>query len=217
IENFGQVKIQNLYNGIDAVFSPTADGKLEYSFVVHAGADPSKIQLKFQGADSITTDAAGDVVLHTEAGDVTESAPVFVQPAQGPAGAATKSTISGGYVVNADSSVGIQVGSYDSSRDLTIDPILGWSTTFGTSASGVAADAAGNSYVVGTALGGHVLVQKYAPFGGLIFSTTLSGSGTDTGNAIAVDPAGNIYVTGQTTSSNFPLFLPYHATPSRPP
>ncbi|HVM95305.1 MAG TPA: SBBP repeat-containing protein, partial [Candidatus Acidoferrales bacterium] len=38
----------------------------------------------------------------------------------------------------------------------------------------------------------------------LIFSTYLGGSGDQSGQAIGVDPFGNIYVTGYTSSSNFP-------------
>src|SRR5262249_10366660 len=60
-----------------------------------------------------------------------------------------------------------------------------------------------NAYVVGNS-SSHVLVTKYDPWGNLIFTTTLSGSGTDNGNAIAVDSSGNIYVTGS-TGGTFPV------------
>ena len=42
----------------------------------------------------------------------------------------------------------------------------------------------------------------------LIFSTYLGGSGTDSGYAVAVSPLGNVYVTGDTQSSDFPTYLP---------
>jgi uncharacterized protein (TIGR03437 family) len=52
-----------------------------------------------------------------------------------------------------------------------------------------------------------------APAGNaLVYSTYLGGNATDVGSAIAVDAAGSAYITGATTSSNFPTQSPYQAT-----
>jgi uncharacterized protein (TIGR03437 family) len=89
-------------------------------------------------------------------------------------------------------------------------------------ASGIAVDSSGNAYVTGyanapgvatpgafqTSLGGgdDVVVTKLNATGsGLVYSTYLGGSGADRGNGIAVDGFGNAYVTGNTTSTNFPI------------
>ena len=48
----------------------------------------------------------------------------------------------------------------------------------------------------------------------LLFSTYLGGSGDDSGNGIAVDDSGNIYVAGNTKSDNFPTQNPFQAGPS---
>jgi hypothetical protein len=94
-----------------------------------------------------------------------------------------------------------------------------------TSGGAIAVDANGNAYVTGgaqstnfpttpgafqTTSGGSVdaFVTKLDPTGSaLVYSTYLGGSSNEGGNAIAVDAAGNAYVTGQTTSTNFPTTL----------
>ncbi|HEU0315766.1 MAG TPA: SBBP repeat-containing protein [Solirubrobacteraceae bacterium] len=91
---------------------------------------------------------------------------------------------------------------------------------------GIAADGDGNVYVTGqttssdfpTALplqavgggGADAFVAKLTPDGGaLVFSTYVGGRGDDAGAAIALDRARDVWVTGQTTSPDFPLA---HAT-----
>ena len=77
---------------------------------------------------------------------------------------------------------------------------------------GIAIDATGNAYVTGRANEGcpqaGVLVTKLDPTGGLVYRFAFGGSLADTssGQAIAVDDAGNAYVTGvaKSISRDFP-------------
>ncbi|MBI4469558.1 MAG: SBBP repeat-containing protein, partial [Acidobacteria bacterium] len=46
----------------------------------------------------------------------------------------------------------------------------------------------------------------------LIYSTYIGGSGEEEITHLGVDPAGNVYVTGQTTSTNFPTVNPMQST-----
>jgi hypothetical protein len=90
------------------------------------------------------------------------------------------------------------------------------------SVNGITLDNEGNFYVTGQtfsenfpmvdavqdtigANGSDVFVAKFNPVGGLLYSTFLGGFGNEVGNAIAVDANQNIYVTGQTSTDNFPL------------
>src|SRR5580698_1720109 len=79
--------------------------------------------------------------------------------------------------------------------------------------SAITTDSAGNTYVVGSRqftatnspANADVFVSKLDPSGNLLFTDTFAGKGVDTGIAIALDPSGNIYIGGTTTSPDFPL------------
>jgi hypothetical protein len=95
-------------------------------------------------------------------------------------------------------------------------------------ASGIAVDAAGNAYVTGcttssdfptlSSLQAHsgggkdAFIAKLNPAGGLAYSTYIGGSGSDSGNAIAVDASGNVTVVGDTDSSNSPVRNPFQGS-----
>jgi Bacterial Ig-like domain (group 3)/Beta-propeller repeat/Abnormal spindle-like microcephaly-assoc'd, ASPM-SPD-2-Hydin len=89
------------------------------------------------------------------------------------------------------------------------------------SATAIAVDSTGDAYVVGTtastnfpvlnaiqssnAGGNDAFVTKLDPSGSvLVYSTYLGGSFTDGANGVAVDSTGSAYVTGYTSSNNFP-------------
>lgn len=60
---------------------------------------------------------------------------------------------------------------------------------------------------------GDTFVTKVSPQGALVYSSYLGGSGEDFGNGIALDTAGNVYVTGSTTSEDFPVRNAFQAIP----
>jgi uncharacterized protein (TIGR03437 family) len=123
--------------------------------------------------------------------------------------------------------VGFQVGDYDTNEALIIDPVLEYSTFYGGSgtdiAYGIAVDRQGSVYITGqtsslnfpthdpldaTMDGANdAFVVKLNPRGNaVVFSTYIGGRNPgDRGWAIAVDQAGNVYFTGETTSLNFPV------------
>jgi hypothetical protein len=78
IANYGRVEYPGVYPGIDLVYYGN-QRQLEYDFVVAPGADPRVITLAFEGAESLGLDGTGNLVLHTNAGDVVEQAPVLSQ------------------------------------------------------------------------------------------------------------------------------------------
>lgn len=121
--------------------------------------------------------------------------------------------------------ISFRLGAYDHSAALIIDPVLSYSTFLGGSgndvANAIALDSAGDAFIAGKAgspdfpapgaiephgLGEDAFITKLSPDGShVLYSTFLGGSGDDAATGIALDAAGNIYVTGTTDSKNFPL------------
>jgi hypothetical protein len=222
VASYGQVQYHDVYAGIDVAYSGTGQGQLEYTFVVHPGANPRAIELRMQGADSLGLDGQGDLVQHTAAGDVVQQAPVLFQQS-----GSVRQSVSGRFVLLNNGHVGFQVGAYDATQTLYVDPTVTFSTYFGGSGTdqgnAIATDSLGNVYVTGQTtstdfpvLGAYqshlngsmdAFVAKFDASENLVYSTYLGGIHNDTleaGQGIAVDGAGNVVVAGATTSPDFP-------------
>ena len=222
VSHYARVRYEDVYPGIDLVYRGN-QRQLEYDFVVAAGADPGRIRLAFQGVDALKIGAQGELVVHTAQGDLVQHPPVLYQEA-----GEKRQPVEGHYVLRTGHQVGFAVGRYDRGRPLIIDPVLTYSTFLGGSGEdqirALAVDAAGNVYVTGLTTsttfpgvnGGSIqpahsggvndaFVTKINPTGtAIVYSTFLGGSGIEWGFAIAVDSAGNAYVTGYTSSTTFP-------------
>ncbi len=217
IPNYARVRVEDVYPGIDLIYRGS-QRQLEYDFVIAPGADPDRIRLAFQGADAITLGAQGELILRTPSGDLVQHAPVIYQEM-----GERRQRVEGRFVLGARREVGFEIGRYDRSRPLIIDPVLSYSTFLGGAggddARGIAVDGAGNAYVVGITLSTafpesiqpdnagreDVFVTKINAAGtAILYSTFLGGSEVDFGFGIAVDGAGNAYVTGSTASTTFP-------------
>jgi hypothetical protein len=223
VPNFAKVAYQNVYPGVDLVYYGNNQQHLEYDFVLAPGANPNAIHLAFQGAQGMTVDVQGNLVLKASGGDMVEQAPVVYQTING-----VRQAVAGQYVLEGNRQVGFRVGAYDATQPLVIDPTyaLVYSTYLGgvggSEGLGIAVDSSGNAYVTGEAgnglptqnafqgkYGGGVLdafVTKLNATGtGLIYSTYLGGSSDDAATGIALDSSGNVYITGATASTNFPI------------
>jgi hypothetical protein len=122
IATFGRVEYQNVYPGIDLAYYGN-NGQLEYDFIVSPGADPSAIMLNFAGAESVEVSSQGDLILHTAAGHIVQQKPFTYQEA-----GTSRETVASRYVVEG-TRVRFEVGAYDATRSVVIDPlVMGYST-----------------------------------------------------------------------------------------
>ena len=224
VPTYAKVKYEGIYSGIDLVYYGN-QRQLEYDFIVAPGANPRRIAFDVRGAKRIRRDAYGDIVFKVDEDEIRWHKPVVYQEKDG-----ARQEIAARYTITGRNRIGFELARYDSTRSLYIDPLVYSTYLGGTGADAgdrIAVDSAGNTYVTGWTCSanfptlsplqavyaggppddcGDAFVSKINPAGSaLVYSTFLGGSGADTGLAIAVDTAGNAYVTGWTESSDFPI------------
>ena len=224
VPNYARVAARQLYPGIDVVYHGS-QRLLEYDLVVAPGARTDSIRIAFEGIERLRLDAAGDLILETRGGELRQERPLVYQEVGG-----ERRLVAAHYVRLGRRKVGFRVEGYDAGEPLVIDPVLSYSSYLGGSGRedglGIAVDGAGNAYVTGytastdfptssasqQANGGglDVYVAKVNATGSaLVYSTYLGGSGPDFGRGIALDSSGSAYLTGDTSSVDFPTISPF--------
>jgi hypothetical protein len=224
VPTFAKVRVSDIYSGVNLIYYGN-QRQLEYDFTIAPGANPGVIAIRFDGADNISIGPAGELILKLGNDEIRQPKPVIYQTANG-----ARWEISGGYSILDAHTVAFAVGDYDRSLPLVIDPILSYSTYFGGSASDaaykVAVDMNGFVYVAGSTLSpnlatvgtfqtnyaggtytGDAFVAKFSYDGtnvALVYCTYLGGSQDDFAYGLAVDNAGDVFLTGSTDSPNFP-------------
>jgi uncharacterized repeat protein (TIGR01451 family) len=226
IESFSGVRYEGVYPGTDLVFSGR-DHQVEQSFYLAAGADPGRIRLVYLGATTVAVGRTGDLIVGAPGADLKTDRPVAYQLVQG-----ERRPVLCRYEVRSGKNateVGFALGAYDRTLPLVIDPIFSNSTFLGGSdddtGRAIAIDGSGNVYIAGSTASTDLLgtsgpggvqdnnnggayvgfVMKFDPTGTqLLYSTYLGGSNVDEVYGIAVDAAGDAYVTGYTFSADFP-------------
>jgi hypothetical protein len=231
LPTYSGLTYSGLYPGVSLEYAG-ADGQLKGTYTLAAGADPSLIKWRYAGADKAAVDGAGNLQISLSSANsalrtphsaftVTEQAPQAWQTING-----ERVAVSSRYAVQPDGTIGFQLGDYDRSQPLTIDPTLTYSTYlggfFGDWAQGIGLDGSGNIYVSGvTSSSDFPTVNAYqSVYGGdqydsfvskisadgstLLYSTFLGGEGWDQSEFVSVDTSGQATVGGWTSSVNFP-------------
>jgi uncharacterized protein (TIGR03437 family) len=212
---FARVRQDGLYPGIDLDYYGTQKN-LEYDFLVAPHSDPRAIQMNFGNQARLHLNPAGDLVVSTSAGELTEKRPITYQVIRG-----ARRDVASSFILHGNR-VGFRVGKYDVGQPLVIDPQIPYSTLLGGPGEeqglAVAVDNAGSAYVAGYTTGNQngdrdVLLASFNPAGNAFnyivqtggVSYGIGGSGDDVATGIAVDAAGSAYVVGRTNSNDFPV------------
>jgi len=221
VRSFEKAVVEDIYKGIDLVtYFDEQEKRPRYDLIVHPGADPDQIRMRYTGAKDFKVTKDGAVAYRTKFGKVEEQRQMAYQ----------KSEVGPDFHffptqrMNQDGTVGFDVTGYKKDRTLVIDPLL-WATYIGdptgSSVLASASDAAGNLYVAGRTLGTNfpvtsqdttggsgqfsMFVAKFSPTGTNLYCTVYGGSGTDDPTKIKADDAGNAYVVGYTNSGDLPV------------
>ncbi len=228
IPTYEKVQFENVRPGVNLVYYGN-QRQLEYDFVLSPGVRPESLRLSFAGSDA-TVDEQGDLVFTSTDGKVTFRRPLAYQSYKTDPG--KKHFLAASYVLKGHNRVGFVVPDYDPREALVIDPVLNYSTYLGgnggDAGNAIALDYLFDAYVTGSTASTNFPTSGISPtsppyqktYGGdtdafvtevrydgeaIIYSTYLGGNNFDVGNGIAVDSSGDAYITGNTSSANFPI------------
>lgn len=233
IPTFAKVRLDQIYPGVNVVYYGNQQ-TLEYDFNLAAGVKPETIAIRFDGAEKISVNPSGELVIQLNGGQVIQREPMAYQTISG-----ERHAVKASYRILDAHTVTFAVGDFNHSLPLVIDPVLGYSTFFGGNygekAWAIAINPVDNSVFIagqtfstvvsngppvlrfattnvlatnynGGGLSGDAFVAKLDASGStLIYCTYLGGNADDAAYALTVDSAGHAFVAGTTDSTNFPV------------
>lgn len=233
VRGYEEVNYREIYSGID--FKIIADkGQMKYIYEVKSNSDFSQIKTKIVGANQLTMNERGDLVIHTSVGDLIDTKPYAYQIVNG-----KEVEVSCQFVLKNEVLSYAFPNGYNKAKPLFIDPTLVFSTYSGSTADnfGYSAtyDSKGNAFAAGSSFGtgypvtvgayqmtyvggptitfsnggtypgADIGITKYNATGTQrIYSTYLGGFGQDLPHSLVVNALDELYILGTTSSSSYP-------------
>jgi len=224
VPQFSSVRAASVWKDVDLVVYGRQK-RLEYDFVVAPGGDPMAIRMQFGKGWKASVNASGDLEVTDGAVKVRQDKPVAWQQLAG-----KRVEVASRFLLDNDGSVGFEVGGYDASAQLVIDPVLNFSAFFGGESNdaivAVAAGIDGSYWLTGTtgstiaevtgttayldARAGYndIFVAQIRPRSdgtpALTYFSYIGGSSNDYPAALAISPSGLMALVGTTYSTAFP-------------
>jgi hypothetical protein len=160
ISSYSRAKFLDIYSGISVEYYERK-GQMEYDLSVAPNCNPQQIALSFPDASRVVTDRGGDLVIESSSGIVRHRKPVAYQMENG-----HRRIVEASYAIQGRR-VTFQLGRYDRSKTLVIDPVVEYATYLGgsgqDSATHVTSDAAGNFYLAGVTASPDFALTMKAP------------------------------------------------------
>lgn len=228
IHSYGTVTYQDIYPGIDLEFvaKKGKDKPVEYNFIIHPGADASRIKMHYNSGSDITL-KNGQIEMQLAFGVLNEKIPLSYTEQDGRSLAVQYKSLD-----ETKDLYAFNVPDYDRNKTLVIDPTpnLVWSTFYGGGANdyilSLDIDASGNIYAGGyststnniatagthqaaVAGGQDAFVAKFTAAGQRLWGTYFGGANTETGNAVKTDGT-SVYLAGTTDSSTTGIAMGGH-------
>jgi hypothetical protein len=221
VHHYQKIVYENVYPNIDIEFvlnDATNKGKFKYNFIVKPNGNLADIKLAFLGANRTSLNQAGNILIETAYGNIEENIPLSYVINNNN----SHSTIKANFIALDNNTYGIKAENYNHDQTLVIDPNP-LATYYGGSdtdiAFGITTDTSGNILITGYTVSGNAIsttgsyqstyggvtdafIAKFNTNGVRQWATYYGGSSYDQGNGITRDASGNIFITGNTFSSN---------------
>jgi hypothetical protein len=118
LKTYSTIVYRDLWPGVDLIYKGTVN-KLKYEFVVKPGADPGKIRLRYRGVEALERTKSGSLAVNTPAGGFEDAPPEAWQEIGG-----KRVPVEMAYSMGEDGEFGFDVGDYDRTRLLVLDPAM---------------------------------------------------------------------------------------------
>jgi gliding motility-associated-like protein len=219
VQSYKQITYQDLYKGIDLKWYEK-NGNLKYDYIVSPGSDYHQIQFEIKGAEKISLNDKGQLILKTPLGEIVEESPLVTQNGK---------ILSAKWIFK-NNVVSFDIKNVDASQSLIIDPLVRlWGTYYGGTDLDAfwycLSDAANNVYASGLAESlnniasvgayqtvyggagssfwqGDAMLVKFDPNGVRLWGTYFGGAGSDFTHMLHIDLAGDISLVGMTSTTN---------------
>ncbi len=121
VPGYEMITYKEVYENIDLVYK-FQNGSLKYEFVVHPGGDVNDIRFTYDGSDNLEVSESGELNVVNGFGPFRENTPYTFYKDSG-------SPVRSSFVAK-DGQIGFQLGDYDTSKSVVIDPTITWSTYY---------------------------------------------------------------------------------------